>query len=306
MNDLCICILAHNEQKHIAETVEALATGSAQLGCDIKVYANGCTDNTEAIVRELARRLPNLSLRELDIASKPHAWNVAFRENSHAVLVFADGDVVPEPGAIEALWSLLTEPGAGVILAGCSLWPRRSALGIGQRFVGFLQIPLKQTFLAGGLYGVRREDLLLEFQKKNISGIPLGIVGDDLFLQMMVPHEQFSIIPPKFFYEPPALKDYFKYLARMRWQEEQLAGLYRELYFDRPLLSGGRLARLAAKLTMEQGVKRLLLGIASSSLRAMMEAVFTRKIDKCYREMGFVDENGENILRQASRSSTTK
>ncbi len=306
VKDICICILAHNEQKHIAETIKAIAANATGLDCDIKVYANGCTDNTVAIVRDLAHKLPNLFLRELSVASKPHSWNVAFRENSHAVLIFADGDVVPEDGAVQALWASLNEPRSKVILVGCSLWPRRSGLSIGQRLVGFLQIPLRQTFLAGGLYGVRREFLLLEFQKNNISGVPLGIVGEDLFLQLATPHDRFSIISHRFFYEPPTFKDYWKYLARMRWQEEQLVGLYRDLYFARPLLCGGYLAQLVAKLSMDQGVKRLLLGIASSGLRIIMETVFSSKIDKSYREMGLVDKNGENILSKVSRSGTTK
>lgn len=306
MKDICICILAHNEQKHIAETIEAIAENCADLECDIKVYANGCTDATVAIVRDLALRLPNLSLRELDVASKPNAWNTAFHENANPILVFSDGDVIPEAGAIEALWRLVTKEQPETILAGCSIWPRKAGLTLGQRFVGLLQIPLKQTFLAGGLYAVRKTELLLEMQAKALDGIPLGIVGEDAFLEQLVPADKFNIIAHKVYYEPPILADYWKYLARMRWQEEQLAGLYHNLLCKQAYLKQGILVRVGKKKPMDQSVKRFLLGVAASGLRCVVKAMFRGRINRCYGAMGLVNKDGKNILSEASRSSSAK
>lgn len=306
MNDFCVCILAHNEQKHIAATIEAITTDCTQLSCDIKVYANGCTDGTVGIVKSLAKRIPNLSLRELVMASKTNAWNVAFQENAHAILIFSDGDVTPEMGAIKALWLLLTEEQPEIILAGCSFWPRKSGLTLGQRLVGLSQIPLCQNFLSGQLYAVRRNELDQELRKTGISGMPLGVVAEDMFLEQLVQPDKFLIIDYKVFYEPPNLSDYYKYLARMRWQEEQLVKMYGNIFGAKTFFSWRKITGLMEKKAFSQGIQRLLLGIVTTGLRCTLKILLKGKIAGHYRAMGPVSMEGEKILSEVSRSSSTK
>jgi len=306
MKDICICILAHNEQKHIAETIEAIAENSLNLNCDIKVYANGCTDRTVEIVCELTSKYSNLSSRVLDVASKPNAWNTAFYENTHSVLVFSDGDVVPETGALDALAQLLTEKHSKIVLAGCTFWPRNSGLTIGQRFVGFLQIPLCQNFLSGQLYAIRREKFAQEWKEKNILGIPFGIVAEDTFLEKLVSTEMLTIISHKVYYEPPSISDYWKYLARMRWQEEQLASMYSGVLNDRVFSSSSIFVKVAKKNLTAQNIKRLLLGFTACGLRCAVKMIFWSRIYKHYRDMGLVKAEGGDILSIDSRSNSSK
>jgi glycosyltransferase involved in cell wall biosynthesis len=306
VKDLCVCILAHNEQKHIAETVQAIAANCSGLACDIKVYANGCTDRTVDIVRDLRQGLPNLELRELNQPSKPKAWNAAFTENHHPILVFSDGDVVPEAGAIEALYRFLTRAPRTATLVGCSFWPRLRGLGLGQYFTGFLQIPLKQDFLAGGLYAVHRQSLAREFARRNIVGIPPDITADDTFLELIVPREKFFVINPRVYYEPPALADYWKYLARIRWQEEQLFTVYGELLAAPGKEKKAILLRLKEKLSGGQKVNRLLLGLVASGGRLVMKRVFKNKIEGCFQALGPVGNEGGNILSRSTRSQSAK
>ena len=181
MHDLCICVLAHNEKKHIDEKVEALIAESHHLNSNIKVYANGCTDATETLVKKSAHSNERVSLRILPLASKTNAWNTAFRENAHKVLIFSDGDIIPEGGAIKALWEVIATGPPDIILAGCSFRAGGVGLPIEKRFVGFLQIPLTQDFLSGQLYAVHRNSLQITFKKNGISEIPLGLVGEDFF-----------------------------------------------------------------------------------------------------------------------------
>lgn len=306
MNDLCICVLAHNEQKHIAATIKALAAESAQLGCDIKVYANGCTDATVDIVRELMRTIPRLFLRELDMASKPNAWNAAFRENIHTVLFFSDGDVLPEIGAIEALYKLFASDQPEILLAGCSFWPRRNGLTLEQRFAGFMQIPLHQDFLSGQLYGIRRDGFSAEFHNKGIMGLPLGIVAEDMFLQYLTPPGRFTIIPSKVFYEPPSLSDYWKYLARMRWQDEQLALMFADLFAAKVQETQSCVGKLAEKMRGTQEPARLLLGLVAVGMRCVMKWIFRSRIIQYYRTLGPVSKEGRTILSEASRAISAK
>ncbi|MEN8258763.1 MAG: glycosyltransferase [Thermodesulfobacteriota bacterium] len=306
MKDLCVCILAHNEQKHIAETIGAIAENCGTLDLDIKVYANGCTDNTEEIVRSLCRGRSNLYLRELRKPSKANAWNVAFSENKNPILVFADGDVVPEAGAIEALYGLLTKENKQTVVVGCSFWPRKAGLTWGQRFTGFLQIPVRQDFLAGGLYAIRRQGLAQEFAQRNIDGIPSGVTGDDTFLQLVVPPDRFSIISHRVYYEPPELEDYWKYLARIRWQEEQLFTVFSALFTGPGREEKAFGVRMKEKIAGRQGAGRLLLGLMAGGARSVMKTVFRKKIDGCYRALGPVGNEGGNVLSRATRSQSAK
>lgn len=306
MKGLCVCILAHNEQKHIAETIAAISANCGAIDSDIKVYANGCTDNTVEIVRDLCRTRPNLSLREIDKASKANAWNVAFTENKNPILVFADGDVVPEFGAIEALYGLLNSNNSQAVLAGCSFWPRTAGLTWGQRFTGFLQIPVRQDFLAGGLYAIRRHDLAREFAQRNISGIPPGVTGDDTFLQLVVPPDKLSIISYRVYYEPPELEDYWKYLARIRWQEEQLFTVFGALFAGAGRQKKSFVSRMKKKLSGSQRLDRLLLGLMASGVRTVVKSAFKKKIADCYQTLGPVGNDGGNILSRATRSQSAK
>lgn len=252
------------------------------------------------------RTIPRLVLRELAVASKPNAWNAAFQENTHAVLVFSDGDVIPEKGAIDALCRLFTGERPDVILAGCSLWPKKSSLSIGQKVVGFLQIPLRQTFLAGGLYAVWREGLKHELLQVGLEGIPVGVVAEDTFLEKLTPVEHFAIIDHKFFYEPPAWADYWKYLARVRWQDEQLTAMYGNLLAADVKRSQSSMGRLAVKMLGGRQPGRLLLGLVGTGMRSIVKMLYSRRIIGHYRALGPIVREGRAILSDASRSRSAK
>ncbi len=306
MNDLCICVLAHNEQKNIATTVRAIAANCPKLNPHIKVYANGCTDDTVHIVRELTHEILNLSVRELEIASKPNAWNIAFYENNHDILIFSDGDVVPQEGAVESLYKLLTNKSSDIVLAGCRFWPAWVGASIEQRFTGFLQIPFNQDFLTGGFYAVRRQLLALLFERQRIDGIPIGIVGEDYFLEKMVPQRQFKIVNEKSYYNPPQFDEYLRYLARMKWQEKQLALVSDGLFHGFASAGNNLLLRVFRKLKSSQVFWNFPVCVFSSMSRFIVKSFFKQKIQNYYIQLGAVGEDGQEILCKATRSVSTK
>ena len=49
-------VLAHNEERHIGACLDSIFAADPALDFDVYVMANGCTDRTEAIVADYARR----------------------------------------------------------------------------------------------------------------------------------------------------------------------------------------------------------------------------------------------------------
>lgn len=306
VKDVCVCILAYNEQKHIADTIRAVSTGNGDAAFDIIVYANGCTDNTADVVRALCATIPNLRLRELAKASKPNAWNTAFAENDTPFLFFSDGDVRPEPGSVVVLRRCFEEH-PHISLVCSQFWPHTRGLSIQRRLTGFLQIPLAQDFLTGQFYAVRRSYMKARLADLCLQGVPEGIVGEDAFLGLLFPGDMFLVAREKVFYEPPTVADYWKYLARMRWQGEQLTEFYGNLLAERGHGSNGSSrARLAAKLAAGQGLPRTLLGLLAAASRTVVKSLFKAKIDKCYRGLGSVCREGNTILSHSTRSESAK
>jgi hypothetical protein len=170
-----------------------------------------------------------------------------------------------------------------------------------------LQIPLAQDFLSGQFYGVRRSHLAARLEEKGLQGIPEGIVAEDAFLQSLFARDAFLVAREKVFYEPPAFADYWKYLARTRWQVKQLLDVYGDLFAERERgANGGRRTRLAAKLAGGRGPARTLLGLAAAASRTAVKAIFKARIDQCYRKLGPVCREGRNILSHGTRSESVK
>ena len=306
MHDVCICVLAHNEQRHIANTLRSLVAESDYLSCKIIVYANGCTDNTVSIVQKLSCQFPQISVNELDVASKANAWNIAFTENDSNILIFSDGDVRPEEGAIFGLCEALTHGRTKIVVAGCTLWPDFEFLGIEQKFVGFLQLPLYQDFLSGGLYAIDRKELMSILQHYGIKSLPVGLVGEDTFLEKIVPSDQFVVITHKVYYIPPLLNDYFSYIARLQWQKKQIHLIMNEFNVKIDVKKNNLITRFILKIRSNKSIIRMLLGLVSVCARYVLVLTNRRKIMNYYIKMGPPILEGSSILSRFSRSNSVK
>lgn len=79
-----IIIPACNEEKYIKETLKNL-----QKNHEIIVVCNGCTDNTEKIVKEFPVKLISTTKRGTSIAK-----NLGAKESSNEMLIFLDADII--------------------------------------------------------------------------------------------------------------------------------------------------------------------------------------------------------------------
>lgn len=300
-SSICICVLAHNEEKHIESTIEGLVQSCGDHNIDIKIYVNGCTDLTIQIVKKLQKRLPNLYLIELSEASKTKAWNRAFTDNQHEFLIFSDGDILPGLSCIKSIVSTLSN-NHNLIICGCTLWPLFKEMSFAKFVVGVLQIPVFQDFLSGGLYGLRREKIKSSFAKYNLTGIPDFIIGEDFFLNYCLNKDQLFIHKDKVFYEPPQFKDYKKYLARIKWQKDQIA---KTMPQDEQNQNQRIWLRIMMKLKGMRNPLRFSIGCVSSSVRSLYKLIYRDEIDLIYKSLGSNFFDGNFVLLE-TRSTSTK
>lgn len=295
-----VCIFAYNEEKHIATTISAILAGTGEDDFPLYVYANGCSDRTVDICRKLAESNHRIHIRELAVASKPSAWDTAFSEQSAEFIVFADGDILPDPGAVGQLVKAL-KGNPRAVIATCTQVPLARGLKLGQRVVGFLQLPFAQDFLAGGFYVAKRQALVDLLVGKGYSSIPLGVTGEDCFLGFLVGADRLLVSECRCAYEPPDISDYCRYLARIQWQNEQLA-LFAQGSYAR---SARGISRILEKYKRCQHKGRLLAMLIPVILRYVFKVLAAPAIRRSYRELGPVREDGAVIL-QHSRSNSSK
>jgi glycosyltransferase involved in cell wall biosynthesis len=176
--DCFVGIFAHNEEQHIISCLNSLSPDLQNRGTKIFVLANGCTDNTEAIVIAYAESHPYVHLTRIPLGDKANAWNhfVHAIRPSSKMIFFMDGDVEVLPGALSALAEQLSaHPYANAISAlPATGRSGRTRLGEGETEHG----------IWGGLYCLRGS-FITRLQEMNIR-IPVGLVGDDGLIGALV------------------------------------------------------------------------------------------------------------------------
>src|SRR5262245_10401500 len=104
--------MAYNEWRNIRALLEGLIaqrTRSCRLS-EIVVVASGCTDDTESITQQVARRDPRIRLlTQPRREGKARAINLFLRNCSTDFCVLASGDTLPANDVIEMLIHPMTE-----------------------------------------------------------------------------------------------------------------------------------------------------------------------------------------------------
>jgi glycosyltransferase involved in cell wall biosynthesis len=111
---ISVIIPAHNEERYLAKTLEALKRQNYGW-YEVIVVANGCTDRTATVARDRCHRLIVLSQKSLGVAR-----NLGARMAKGDVLVFLDADTLLEPTALQKIATDFTEEYAAGTIRG---WP---------------------------------------------------------------------------------------------------------------------------------------------------------------------------------------
>ncbi len=110
-------IMAHNEEANIGRLLEAVVSQKLKEVAltEIVVVASGCTDNTEAIVLEWAKRDARIRLISQEKRmGKAAAINDYLPKAQAKILVLCSADLLPEPEAIERLVAPFADPEVGM------------------------------------------------------------------------------------------------------------------------------------------------------------------------------------------------
>jgi glycosyltransferase involved in cell wall biosynthesis len=104
-----VMVLAHNEERHIVACLDSIFAAEPNVHFDVYVMANGCTDDTEQIVRQYAVRQPEVHLVSIALGDKCNAWNVFIHDTvpnrcpGHDIYFFMDGDARAVKGSFTAM-----------------------------------------------------------------------------------------------------------------------------------------------------------------------------------------------------------
>jgi cellulose synthase/poly-beta-1,6-N-acetylglucosamine synthase-like glycosyltransferase len=109
--------MAYNEETNIGPLLEALSQQKLKSVdiAEIIVVASGCTDHTEAIVRNYRRKDDRVKLLvQRRRRGKSSAINLLLRSTSQEIVALESADTLPSPDTIEALVSPFADPSVGM------------------------------------------------------------------------------------------------------------------------------------------------------------------------------------------------
>ncbi|MEM0360318.1 MAG: glycosyltransferase family 2 protein [Candidatus Diapherotrites archaeon] len=224
---LSIGVPAYNEEESIQRslywiTKQTLWKAMPPERREIIVLANGCTDRTAEIAREMQRKNPEIKVIETPKKSKAAAWNIIVREsNPNAeILLFTDADVVLHRRALEKIWTRFKQNRELELVGGMAVPINVSASKnpqVRERNIALRESAERATNLAGCIYGIKRKTAL---------GIkmPENLLTEDLYLRLLVPDARFAKEKSaKAFFKPPeTVRDIMRQERRYRLGLKQL------------------------------------------------------------------------------------
>ena len=116
--EISLLIPAHNEEKIIAKTIEALLNDNYSNKKEIIIINDGSTDNTAKIVSSYSKKYPFVKLINLKHKGKSGAINIGIRKSKYDILVILDADSLVEKDALKEIVKPLKNKKIGGV-AGC-------------------------------------------------------------------------------------------------------------------------------------------------------------------------------------------
>lgn len=235
---LSICILAHNEERLLPQTIAAVDAAANGRAYCAHIIVNGSSDGSYGVAKALAAVNPSLRAHHLPLADKANAWNhyvyrLAETADAH---IFLDGDIRPSSGAFAALARALEEKpeaygAAALPLSGRSRRKWATAICLNACLSGNLY-----ALSDDALCAMRAKDIFLPFGAKGEDGLISYLLRTDLKAGRDDSHRQRIAVATEatFEFDPLCLslrdlRTYHRRLKRYSERHFQKAVLYRLL-----------------------------------------------------------------------------
>jgi cellulose synthase/poly-beta-1,6-N-acetylglucosamine synthase-like glycosyltransferase len=173
-------ITAHNEQANIGKLLEAMLAQELHTVAitEIIVVASGCTDRTEAIVREFETRDPRIQLLvQPERLGKTAAINLFLQNAREDICVLESGDTLPRADTIENLVKLFADPRVGMTGA------QKVPVNVPEHVIGYLS-HLRLQLEHQLCLEIPRLGELIAFRKV-FKQIPPDVAMDEAFVEAL-------------------------------------------------------------------------------------------------------------------------
>jgi glycosyltransferase involved in cell wall biosynthesis len=185
MNGFSIIIPAHNEAGVLQSTLRALLESKLDRPLQIIVVANGCTDDTARLAREI--RGP-LQVIESPIGNKAHALNLGDRVAEHFPRAYLDADVQLSANALQKVADAFKDPQCRI----AAPTPRHEYRGWNPLLAGYYQLwrslpYVRKAIMGSGFYAVDRK------LRSRFAEFP-ALTADDKFIRNLTRPEERRVV----------------------------------------------------------------------------------------------------------------
>ena len=233
-------IMAHNEAANIGRLLARV--GASRLDqvavAEIIVVASGCTDDTEAIVREAAAADPRIRLiSQPTREGKASAMNLFLRDAACDVLILSSADLLPSEDAIERLVSPFADPEIG--MTAC----RPEPLNDPATFMGFAAHLLWDLHHQMNLEGFKAGEMIAF--RKVFARIPPHTAVDEASVEPLIRGQGYGVryVPEAVVYNkgPETVSDFLRQRRRIYAGHLEMQAA---LGYSVSTMSGGKIAGL--------------------------------------------------------------
>jgi biofilm PGA synthesis N-glycosyltransferase PgaC len=206
-------VTAHNEEQNIGKCVNSLRQQLLREVeiTEIIVVASGCTDNTHAIVEEIAAQDPRVKLIiQPERKGKTSAINLFLAEAGEAICVLESGDTIPNEVAVEHLVRMFRDPKVG--MTGAQKIPVNTPDHITE-YLSFLRLKMEHELCLE----IPRLGEMIAFRKV-FDSIPTDVAMDEAFVEAFVVERSMEVryAPEAVVYNmgPTTIADFIKQRRR--------------------------------------------------------------------------------------------
>jgi glycosyltransferase involved in cell wall biosynthesis len=176
-----VMVLAHNEAEQIQSCLDSIRSAAPDRKVIAYVMANGCTDNTEEVVRDYSTKNGGVVLVSIAMPDKCNAWNVFVHDTlapsaDDQIYFFMDGDARASPGAFTAMAAMLVKDPIAMAVG--------AVPGSGRSMEADRRQMLEERHLVANLYALRGS-FVRRLQELG-TRLPLGLEGDDGLIGALV------------------------------------------------------------------------------------------------------------------------